>query len=381
MYIVAAKRTAVGAFGGKLKKLSATDLGTISAKAVLTPELKVDSVIFGNVLQTSPDAVYLARHVALKSGLPMSTPAYTINRLCGSGFQVVINACEEISASGSNLILVGGTESMSQAPFVTRGIRWGIPLGANTPLEDSLMTTFYDSHCGLPMIETAEKLSQRFNITRKESDGYSLLSQQRWKKANEDGTFDTEICPIELQKETFLIDEHPKLSTLSQLAELKAVSSQGRITAGNASGICDGAAAMLIASQKAVDEQNLKPLSKIVGYSVCGVDPSEMGIGPAMAIRKLLNQKGMNLTDIDILEVNEAFSSQVLAVCKELDVDPSSINDCGGGISIGHPLAASGARILCSLSHRLQNTGKQYALGSACIGGGQGIAVLLENCL
>uniref|UniRef100_A0A5F8GB13 Acetyl-CoA acyltransferase 2 n=1 Tax=Monodelphis domestica TaxID=13616 RepID=A0A5F8GB13_MONDO len=350
VYIVAAKRTPFGAFGGLLKDFSATDLTELAAKAALSagkvpPEI-VDSVIVGNVMQSSADAAYLARHVGLRVGVPQAIPALTLNRLCGSGFQSIVSGCQ---------------------------------------LEDTLWTALTDQHIQIPMAITAENLAVKHNISREACDKYALQSQQRWKAANDAGHFNSEMAPIEVKvkkvKQMMQVDEHPRpQTTLEHLAKLPPVfKKQGTVTAGNASGVCDGAGAVIIASEDAVKKHSLTPLARIVGYFASGCDPTIMGIGPVPAIKGALNKAGLSLKDMDLVEVNEAFAPQYLAVEDSLGLDPSKTNVNGGAIALGHPLGASGTRITAHLAHELRRRGGKYAVGSACIGGGQGIAVILEN--
>ncbi|RKP12418.1 Thiolase, N-terminal domain-containing protein [Piptocephalis cylindrospora] len=396
-FIVAAKRTPFGAFGGKLKDVSATELGAHASTAALDtlPESArkaVSSTIFGNVMHTSKDAAYLARHVGLRAGLAQETPALTINRLCGSGFQAVINAVHEISLGDSDIVLTGGTESMSQAPYILRSGRWGTRYGVDQTLEDSLAHSLVDQYPGTstpcPMGNTAEKLGAQYGITRGDCDAFALLSQQRASKGQESGAFTEEIAPMQVkgkkrgETETLGLDEHPRPSTkLENLTKLSPVfkKGDGLVTAGNASGICDGAAAVVVASADAVSSHSINPLARVVSYGVVGVDPSIMGIGPVPAIHMALKRAGLTLDQMDLIEVNEAFAAQFLSVQKELSLESERTNVNGGAIAIGHPLAASGSRILAHLAHTLRATGKRYGLGSACIGGGQGIAVIIEN--
>ncbi|XP_007486728.1 3-ketoacyl-CoA thiolase, mitochondrial [Monodelphis domestica] len=389
VYIVAAKRTPFGAFGGLLKDFSATDLTELAAKAALSagkvpPEI-VDSVIVGNVMQSSADAAYLARHVGLRVGVPQAIPALTLNRLCGSGFQSIVSGCQEICTKDAEVVLCGGTESMSQAPYCVRNIRFGTRLGADLKLEDTLWTALTDQHIQIPMAITAENLAVKHNISREACDKYALQSQQRWKAANDAGHFNSEMAPIEVKvkkvKQMMQVDEHPRpQTTLEHLAKLPPVfKKQGTVTAGNASGVCDGAGAVIIASEDAVKKHSLTPLARIVGYFASGCDPTIMGIGPVPAIKGALNKAGLSLKDMDLVEVNEAFAPQYLAVEDSLGLDPSKTNVNGGAIALGHPLGASGTRITAHLAHELRRRGGKYAVGSACIGGGQGIAVILEN--
>jgi acetyl-CoA acyltransferase 2 len=390
VFIVAAKRTPFGTFGGKLRDLTATELGAYAAKgalASLPAGTPIDSVIYGNVCQTSRDGAYLARHVGLRAGLPIEVPALTVNRLCGSGFQAVINAVHEIRLGEAEIVLTGGAESMSQAPYALRNARWGTRFGVDLQLEDTLAAALVDRYpTTCPMGITAENLAEKYGITRKDCDEYALRSQQRTAAAQANGTFDAEITPIELKTrkgvEVFKVDEHPRpQTTLEGLAKLPPVFKQpdGTVTAGNASGISDGAAAVVVASAEAVSKYNLKPLARIVSYQVSGVEPTIMGIGPVPAIKGALARANLSLKDMSLIEVNEAFAAQYLAVERELGLNPEITNSNGGAIAIGHPLAASGSRILAHLAHQLQSQGKQFAVGSACIGGGQGIAVILEN--
>lgn len=393
VFILAAKRTPFGTFGGALKGLTATDLAAEASKAALKSTLlassAVDHVVFGNVAQTSSNAPYLARHAALRAGVPESVPAVTVNRLCGSGFESIINAAQLIQLGEAGTVLCGGAESMSQAPLSVYGqdVRWGTGLGTNLQLTDTLWAALTDSHANLPMAMTAEKLGAQYGITREECDEFALRSQTAWAAAHDEGVFEAELAPLEVaarrgKKVAFEADEHPRPgTTLEGLAKLKPVFKvDGLVSAGNASGICDGAAALVVASEDVVSGRRVaEPLARIVAYHVVGVDPSIMGIGPAPAIRGALAKAGLSLDDMDLVEVNEAFAAQYLAVEKELGLDRERCNADGGAIALGHPLAASGARIMTHLTHRLIATGGRYAVGSACIGGGQGIAVIIEN--
>lgn len=393
VYIVAAKRTAFGSFGGSLKGFSATDLGVFASSAALkcipnSAKEAIGSVHFGNVLQSSKDAAYLARHVCLRSGLSISTPAITTNRLCGSGFQTLISGVQEIKLGEAEIVLTGGSENMSQAPFVVRNVRWGTRFGTPYEFEDSLSAALTDRYPkDTPMAITAENLATKYSISRQDVDNYALESQKRWEKANKAGVFDKEIIPIAIKGKKgalvdFKVDEHPRpQTTLEGLAKLPPVfKKDGLVTAGNSSGIGDGAAAVIVASEVACEKYGMKPLARVVSYHVEGVDPSIMGIGPVPAIRGALKKAGLQLSDVDIIEVNEAFAAQYLAVEKELNLDRQKTNIHGGAISLAHPLAASGSRILTHLVHQLQGSERsRFAVGSACIGGGQGIAVVLEK--
>jgi acetyl-CoA acetyltransferase family protein len=389
IWIVGAKRTAFGTFGGTVKDLTATDLAVEAAKAALAqagcdPAL-VEQVVFGNVQQTSADSIYLARHVGLRVGAPIASPALTLNRLCGSGFQAVISGAEQILLGESEVVLTGGTESMSQAPHVIRGARWGLPFGKDTKLGDTIWDALTDSYAGLPMAMTAENLAEQYKINRQECDEYALRSQKAWAAANEAGRFRDEIVPIEVKGKKgvvqFATDEHPRpQSTTEGLAKLAPVfKKDGVVTAGNASGISDGAGALLLCSKEAGQRHGWKPLARITQWAVAGCDPRIMGIGPAPAIRRALDRSSHKLGDFDLVEVNEAFAPQYLAVEKELGLDRERTNVDGGAIALGHPLGASGARITTHLVYELRRRGKKLGLGSACIGGGQGIAIVVES--
>ncbi|KAH8263682.1 hypothetical protein KR044_012505 [Drosophila immigrans] len=389
IYIVAAKRTAFGTFGGALKNVNQTQLQTTAAKAALDAAgLKgeqVDTVIVGNVIaSSSTDGIYVPRHVGLNCGVPIEKPALGINRLCGSGFQSIVNGAQDILVGGAKVALTGGVESMSQTPFIARNMRFGTTLGANYNLEDALWAGLTDTYCKLPMALTAENLADQYKISRERVDEFSLRSQKNWEKGQQEGAFNAEITPIKLKvkgKEVdFVIDEHPRpKTTIEGLAKLPSLfKKNGVVTAGTASGICDGAAAVVVASEEALKEYNLKPLARLVAFSFVGVKPEIMGIGPVPAIQNVLRVSGKKLEDIDLIEINEAFAAQTLACADALKLDPSKLNVNGGAIALGHPLGASGSRITGHLVHELQRKKLKYGIGSACIGGGQGIALLLE---
>lgn len=379
--IVSGARTPFGKFGGALKDCTATDLGVYAARGAIEragiAAREIDHVIFGNALQTSADAIYLARHVGLRAGIPETVPALTVNRLCGSGFQSIINAAQMLLLEEATFVLAGGTESMSQAPHVIRGARWGIPLGQGG-LEDSLWSALTDSYCNLPMALTAENLARRYQITRKQADEFAYQSQMKARAAQQSGRLRTEIVPIESRLER---DEHPRPdTTLEGLAALPPVfKKDGIVTAGNASGICDGAAALIVCTEAKAIERHLTPLAKIVSWGITGCDPPIMGIGPVTAIRAALQRANLALDEMDLVEVNEAFAAQYLAVEQELGLTRERVNLNGGAIAFGHPLAASGARITLTLMLELKNRAARYGIGGACIGGGQGIALLIEN--
>jgi acetyl-CoA C-acetyltransferase/acetyl-CoA acyltransferase 2 len=393
LWFLAAKRTAFGAFGGALRDLKATDLGAAAATAALAqsglPAELIDQVVFGNVLQTTPEDVYCARHIGLRAGVPVERPALTVNRLCGSGFQAIVSAALEIRHGEAEVALVGGTESMSQAPHAVRGARWGYPFGKAPPLEDLLWTALTDTYAGCPMGVTAENLAEKFGIDRAACDAYALASQQRWAAAVEAGRFREEIAPLEIKKgkagtQTFDRDEHPRPATTAEsLAKLPPVfkPSGGVVTAGNASGIADGAAALIVASRAAAERAKAAPMGALVSWAVVGVEPRLMGIGPVPAIAKALARAKMPLSAMDLMEVNEAFAPQYLAVEREAGLPREITNVDGGAIALGHPLGASGARLVTHLLYELRRRRARFGLGAACIGGGQGIAVVVESLL
>ncbi len=386
---LSAVRTPFGAFGGSLREQTATDLGVVAAEAAIersgASSEAFGDVFFGNVIQTSADAIYLARHVGLRAGLPIEVPAATLNRLCGSGFQAVIDGAKAILLGDSQLCLTGGSESMSQAPHVVRGVRWGkLRLGPAAPFEDTLWEALMDPYCGCSMAETAENLADEYDVTRLEADEYALRSQGRAKAAWDEGRFDDEVVPVTVEVKgrevEFRADEHMRPDTnLEDLAKLRPYfKKDGLVTAGNASGIGDGAAALVIADSEYARAEGLEAIGRLVSWAVVGVPPRIMGLGPAPASRAALDRAGFSLDDMTIVEVNEAFAPQYVAVEKELDLDREKVNVNGGAIAITHPLAASGARITAHLLHELRRRGGGLGLGSACIGGGQGIAVVVE---
>ncbi|GAA5917628.1 hypothetical protein JCM5296_002148 [Sporobolomyces johnsonii] len=393
VYIAAAKRTAFGAFGGSLKSFTASQLGGFAGKAALAelPEgVKVDSVHFGQVLYSDSTAAYQSRHVGHLSGLPVDVPALTVNRLCGSGFQTIINAAQEIKLGEAHVVLTGGSENMSLSPYTLSGAsRFGTKYGIDLKLEDSLAAALTDRVPNpTPMGITAENLANKFGITREQCDEYALQSQKRWKEALDAGAFSSEITPISLPSKkkgadpiTFAQDEHPRpQATKESLAKLPSVFAKGGVvSAGNASGICDGAAANVVVSEEALKRYGIKPLARVLSYHVVAVEPTIMGIGPVEAIRGALEKASLKMEDIDLFDVNEAFAAQWLSVQRELGLPNEKTNVFGGAIALGHPLAASGARITANLVHNLHRLNKRYAVGSACIGGGQGIAIVLEK--
>ena len=380
-------RTGFGTFGGSLKDLSAIDLGAAASRHAIqrsgVPAGDFGHTVFGNALQTSADAIYMARHVGLKAGLPIETPAVTVNRLCGSGFEAITQGAQLILLGEADAVLAGGAESMSQAPHVVRGARWGLRLGP-APLEDLLWESLKDPQCGLSMAETAESLAEKYKLTRKEVDEIAVASQRRAKQAWDACAFQDEVIPVTIKvkgKEVeFRADEHMRPeTTLEILSGLKPYfKKDGLVTAGNASGISDGGAATVLASEEYAKAHGLKPLGRLVAWAVAGVEPKHMGIGPAPATRKALAKANMKLEQMDLIEVNEAFAPQYLAVERELRLDRTRTNVNGGAIAIGHPLAATGTRITIHLLHALRREQKRFGLGSACIGGGQGAAVIVE---
>ncbi len=386
--ILGGARTAFGTYGGALRDTSATDLGIVASKGALERSKvsadKIDQVIFGNVLQTSGDAVYFARHIGLKSGVPKESPALTINRLCGSGLQAILLAAQEIQLGQAEFVLAGGAEAMSMAPHMIRGARWGLPLGEQK-LEDYLWVALVDSYNGLGMANTAENLGRKYGIGRKEADEFAYRSHMLAAKARESCRFSEEIVPVEVKtkKGTTVVDkdEHIRPDTsLEALGKIVArFEKDGTVTAGNASGINDGAAALVVASAEAAEKAGLKPVARIVSGGVCGVDPDIMGIGPAPSSRQALARAGLKIEDMDLVEINEAFATQYLAVEKDLGLDRDKTNVNGGAIALGHPLGASGARLALTLITELQKRNGKYGLASLCIGGGQGIAAIFER--
>ena len=388
VFILGGKRTAMGEYVGALKDISAIELGAVAARGTLdstgvAPE-DIDHTVIGNALQTSGDAIYGARHVALKAGVPFDRPSLTVNRLCGSGIQSIVSGAHMIQLGEAQTALVGGMESMSQAPHVIRGARSGFPLGGGK-LEDSLMVALLDTYCNTPMAGTAENLARKFEIGREEQDEYALRSQQEAKRALEAGYFSEEIVPVDVatRKSTvrFEVDDHLRpQTTLEGLAKLKpAFAKDGFVTAGNASGIVDGAAALIICGEDYLKRRNVKPTGRIVSWAYAGVEPELMGIGPVPATRQALTKAGLNLSDIDLVEVNEAFAAQYLAVEKELGLDRSKTNVNGGAIALGHPLGATGTRLIITVLNELHRRAARYGLATACIGGGQGIAMIVER--
>jgi acetyl-CoA acyltransferase 2 len=385
--IVNGARTPMARYNGEFQSVSAIDLGVAASREAIrrsgADPAEFDHVIFGNVMQTSADALYGARHVGLKVGLKVETPAVTVNRLCGSGIESVSQAAQRLLLGEVQLVLAGGMENMSQSPHVIRGARTGFRLGEGK-LEDSLMSGLYDTYCGFSMSDTAENVAAEYGVTRAASDEYALRSQQLAEAAFRDGKMKDEIVSVEVKKgkKTQVVSEdnhrRPE-TTLETLASLPAsFRKDGIVTAGNASGIVDGAAAVVVTKEKTAKDRGWKPLGRIVSWATAGVPPRIMGIGPVPSTQKALAAVGMNLSQIDLIEVNEAFAPQYLAVEKALGLDRDKANVNGGAIALGHPLAATGTRILLTLLLELRRRGKRYGLATACIGGGQGIAMIVE---
>jgi acetyl-CoA acyltransferase 2 len=383
-------RTPFGTFLGALADVPVVDFTVVAARAALTragiEPAQVSQAVFGNILYTAPDSIYFSRHVALKAGCPVETPALTVNRLCGSGFQAIVSGAQEILLGHADICLVGGGESMSQAPHVARGLRSGARLGVSPVLSDSLWEGLTDTVAGCSMGQTAENISETYKIDRASADAFALRSQMLTRDAWAAGVFADEIVPVPVtgkqsrRPEEFARDEHPRPDTTAEgLAKLRPVfSPKGVVTAGNASGIGDGAAALVITSDDVASRLSRKPLARLVSWGVAGVEPRLMGMGPVPAAQQALARAKLALADMDMIEVNEAFAPQTVAVERALGIDRARLNIHGGAIALSHPLAASGARIATHLIYALRRSGKRYGLGTACIGGGQGIAVIVE---
>jgi acetyl-CoA acetyltransferase family protein len=387
VFIVGGARTPMTDYVGALKDVSALELGAIAARGAfqrtgIKPEW-VEHVVIGNVLQTSADAIYGARHVALKAGVPIEVPALTVNRLCGSGIQAAVSGAQLIQLGEAGVVLTGGIESMSQAPHVIRGLRSGLKLGQGK-LEDSLWEALLDPYCGCTMALTAENCAARYGISRADQDAFALRSQQLADAASREHRFADEIVPVEIKTrkgvEVVSLDDHLRPgTTIDVLARLPpAFKKDGTVTAGNASGIVDGGAALMLASHEAVARRGLEPIGRLLDWVSVGVEPSYMGMGPAPATRAVLARTGLTLDDLDLIEVNEAFAGQYLSVEKELGLDRGRVNVNGGAIALGHPLGMTGTRLLLTLLLELRRRGKKRGLATACIGGGQGIAAIVE---
>jgi acetyl-CoA acetyltransferase family protein len=389
--IVAGARTPFGRYCGKIKDYTAQELGAVAAKAAIERSgidaKDFDHVVFGNAQQTSGDALYGARHVGLRAGIPIETPALTVNRLCGSGMQAIVSAAQMIQTEEAKIVLAGGMESMSQAPFTIRG-RDGFTLAPGGKLEDSLMVALLDSYCGLYMANTAELYGEQQGITRQAQDELALRSQQLADAAYKAGRLQEELTPVpvrnskgDLTGEMLTEDDHRRpQTTMEGLAKLKpAFGRNGTVTAGNASGIVDGGAAVVVMSLEHAAKRNLNPLGRIVNWGIAGVEPKVMGRGPVPATKLALQRAALTLDYIDLIEVNEAFAAQYLAVEKELGLDREKVNVNGGAIAIGHPLGATGTRLVITLLYELRRRKKKYGVATACIGGGQGIAMVVES--
>jgi acetyl-CoA acetyltransferase family protein len=376
--------------GGALASVSAIDLGAVAARGALeragiAPE-QVDHVIMGNAMQTSGDALYGARHVALKAGLPFTTPALTVNRLCGSGIQSIVNAAQLLLLDEAKIVLAGGMENMSQAPHVVRGLRSGLRLGQQPALEDSLAVALNDSYCGCLMAQTSDNLAKKYGITREAQDDYAMRSHTAGTERTQSGRFAEEIVPVSIPQrkgDAIVVDkdDHFQVAPSREaLGKLPAhFGPESTVTAGNASGVVDGAAAVIVTTADEAKARGLASLGRIVSWAYVGVDPKEMGIGPAPAIRAALARAGMTLDQVDLFEINEAFAGQFLAVEKELGLDRAKVNVNGGAIALGHPLGATGTRLVYTLLLELAKLGKSVGVASACIGGGQGIAMVVSR--
>jgi acetyl-CoA acetyltransferase family protein len=385
VWILDGARTPMAEYNGSFSDVTAIDLGVHAAVEAMkrsgVEPGQVDHVIFGNVLQTSGDAIYGARHVGLKAGVPKEVPALTVNRLCGSGFEAVVQGAQRILLGEARTVLAGGMENMSQAPHVIRGARKGFRLGQGQ-LEDTLMVALLDSYCGLYMAQTSDRVAAKYGVTRAEQDAYALASQQRTAAAWNACRLSEEVIPVEVKagRKTIRVekDDHMRPdSTLEGLAALPpSFGKDGSVTAGNASGIVDGAASVVVAADAA---HGKKPLGRLVSWGVVGVEPELMGIGPAPAAREAVAKAGLSLKDIGLWEINEAFAGQVLGVVRELGLDLEKLNVNGGAIALGHPLGATGTRLTLTLLKEMRRRGVRYGLAGACIGGGQGIALVLES--
>ncbi|KGP90278.1 beta-ketoadipyl CoA thiolase [Pontibacillus chungwhensis BH030062] len=387
VYILEGARTPFGSFGGVLKDVDPTQLGVTASKGAIERSgiraEDLDFSVMGNVIHSAKNAPYLARHIALQAGLPYESPALAVNRLCGSGLQSVISAAQSIQLGEGQAALAGGVDSMSLAPYALHGSRFGTKLGA-PKLDDMLWAALTDEYIGAGMGMTGENLADQYEVSREEQDAYAARSHQSAAAARESGKFAEEIVPVELKtrKGTQVVDtdEHIREDTTAEkLSGLKpAFKKDGSVTGGNASGINDGAGAVVLAGESFVESRGLKPLGRIVSWAVAGVDPSIMGIGPAPAIRKALEKASLSLDDMSLIEVNEAFASQYIAVEKELGLDRDKVNVNGGAIALGHPVGASGTRVLYTLMKELKRRNERYGVASLCIGGGQGIAMVVE---
>jgi acetyl-CoA C-acetyltransferase len=388
IYLVAAVRTPIGKFGGGLSSLNAAQLGTAVARATLERSgidpAEVDEVIFGNARQAGVGP-NVARQVAIKSGLRHEVPAYTVNQACGSGLRAIMNAADQIRLGEANVILAGGTESMSNTPYLLTRARWGQRMGDGEVIDGMMRDGFLCPLADEMMGSTAETLADRYHISREEQDRFAVESQVKAARAYEEHRFADEIVPVTVdgKKGDVVIaqDEHPRFdATLDSMARLPPVfRKEGSVHAGNSSGVTDGAASMLVASERAVRDNNLTPMARIVGYAQAGVDPKVMGLGPVPATRKLFDETGLTLDDVDLIELNEAFAAQVIACDRELHFDHARLNVHGGAISLGHPIGATGARITTTLLHALRTRDAKLGLATLCISGGMGLSMIVER--
>ena len=387
IFILSARRTAIGTFGGALKDMPLCDLATTVVKAALIDSQveaeRIGHVVMGNVIATEPKDAYLARVAAINAGIPKETPAYNVNRLCGSGLQAIISAAHTLQLGDADFAIGGGAESMSRGPYLMPSARWGARMG-DALMQDYMLGILHDPFQGMHMGITAENVAQRNHISREVQDALALSDQQRAAHAIDQGYFTAQIAAVEVpgRKGTslFNVDEHPRVTTLAQLAQMKpAFKKDGTVTAGNASGLNDGAAALVLASGDAVRASNLTPMARLVAYAHAGVEPELMGLGPIPATRLALKRAGLRIEDMDVIEANIAFAAQACAVMEELELDPAKLNPNGSGIALGHPVGATGAIIATKALHELQRIKGRYALATMCIGGGQGIAVIFER--
>ena len=387
IFILSARRTAIGTFGGSLKDVPLCDLASTAVKAALQssqvdPE-RIGHVVMGNVIPTEPQDAYLARVAAMNAGIPKETPAYNVNRLCGSGLQAIISAAHTLMLGDAEFAIGAGAEAMSRGPYLMPAARWGARMG-DTQMLDYMLGILHDPFHGIHMGITAENIALRNNISRQTQDALALEDQQRAARAIAQGYFDSQIAVVEVRSRKgsvlFQHDEHPRATTLEQLAQMKpAFKKDGSVTAGNASGLNDGAAALVLATGAAVQAGNLAPMARFVAYAHAGVEPELMGLGPIPATRLALKRAGLKIEDMDVIEANIAFAAQACAVMQELGMDPAKVNPNGSGIALGHPVGATGAIIATKAIHELHRIKGRYALATMCIGGGQGIAVIFER--